>query len=155
MVFKGTPRKKTNRPQEKMKTHPLYMKQSQKLRFFGAPPPQSASRSPPPPHPHMAMRQNPVPPVNIPIPTKISSKLGGEFTYQPKWDPKTVLTTTATSSPARLSLAPVVSACRKAAQWAQVLELLRHMEATHLLKGICVFVFFTFVQTFFFLYCWF
>ena len=28
-----------------------------------------------------------VPPVNIPIPTKIGSKLGGEFTYQPKWDP--------------------------------------------------------------------
>ena len=28
-----------------------------------------------------------VPPVNIPIPTKIGSKLGGEFTYQAKWDP--------------------------------------------------------------------
>ena len=41
------------------------------------------------------MGQNPVPPVNIPIPTKIGSKMGGEFTYQPKWDPKTVLTTTA------------------------------------------------------------
>ena len=25
------------------------------------------------------------PPVNIPIPTKIGSKMGGEFTYQPKW----------------------------------------------------------------------
>ena len=30
-----------------------------------------------------------------PIPTTICSKIGGEFTYQPKWDPKTVLTTTA------------------------------------------------------------
>ena len=29
--------------------------------------------------------------------TKIGSKMGGEFTYQPKWDPKTVLTTTAKS----------------------------------------------------------
>ena len=36
-----------------------------------------------------------VPPANIPIPTKIGSKMGGEFTYPPKWDPKTVLTTTA------------------------------------------------------------
>ena len=27
--------------------------------------------------------------------TKIGSKMGGEFTYQPKWDPKTVWTTTA------------------------------------------------------------
>ena len=27
--------------------------------------------------------------MNIPIPTKIGSKMGGEFTYQPKWDPKT------------------------------------------------------------------
>ena len=35
------------------------------------------------------------PAVNMPIPTKIGSKMGGEFTYQPKWDPKTVLTTTA------------------------------------------------------------
>ena len=25
--------------------------------------------------------------------------MGGEFTYQPKWDPKTVLTTTATARP--------------------------------------------------------
>ena len=38
---------------------------------------------------HLAMGQNPVPPVHIPIPTKIGSKVGGEFTYQPKWDPKT------------------------------------------------------------------
>ena len=45
---------------------------------------------------YMAMGQNPVPPVNIPIPTKIRSKMGGEFTYQPTWDPKTVLTTTVT-----------------------------------------------------------
>ena len=38
-----------------------------------------------------------VPPVNIRLnpTTKIGSKMGGEFTYQPKWDPKTVLTTTA------------------------------------------------------------
>ena len=43
-----------------------------------------------------AMGQKPVPPLNIPILTKIGSKLGGEFTYQPKWDPKTVVTTTAT-----------------------------------------------------------
>ena len=35
----------------------------------------------------MAMCQNSLPPVNIPIPTKIGSKMGGEFTYQPKWDP--------------------------------------------------------------------
>ena len=34
----------------------------------------------------MAMGQNQVPPVNIPIPTKIGSKMGGEFSY-PKWDP--------------------------------------------------------------------
>ena len=27
--------------------------------------------------------------------TKTGSKMGGEFAYQPKWDPKTVLTTTA------------------------------------------------------------
>ena len=47
--------------------------------------------------PYMAMGQTPVPPVNIPIPTKIGSKMGGEFTYQPEWYPKTVLTTTATS----------------------------------------------------------
>ena len=30
---------------------------------------------------HLAMGQNPVPPVNITIPTKIASKMGGEFTY--------------------------------------------------------------------------
>ena len=33
------------------------------------------------------MGQNSVPPVHVPIPTKIGSKMGGEFTYQPKWDP--------------------------------------------------------------------
>ena len=33
----------------------------------------------------MAMSQNPIPPVNIPIPTKIGSKMGGAPT--PKWDP--------------------------------------------------------------------
>ena len=33
---------------------------------------------------HLAMGQKPVPPVNIPIPTKIGSKLGGEFTEHPK-----------------------------------------------------------------------
>ena len=32
----------------------------------------------------MAMGQNPLPPVNIPIPTKIGSKMGGAPT--PKWD---------------------------------------------------------------------
>ena len=37
-----------------------------------------------------AMGQKPVPPANIPIPTKIGS-MGGEFTNPPKWDPKTVL----------------------------------------------------------------
>ena len=39
-----------------------------------------------------------VPPVNIRFnpTTKIGSKMSGEFTYQPNWDPKTVLTTTAT-----------------------------------------------------------
>ena len=30
---------------------------------------------------YMAMGQNPVPLVNIPIPTKIGSKMGGEFIY--------------------------------------------------------------------------
>ena len=40
--------------------------------------------------PEVAMGQNPVPPVNIPIPTKIPTKMGGAPT--PKWDPKTVLT---------------------------------------------------------------
>ena len=35
-----------------------------------------------PPSPsHMAMGQNPVPPVNIPIRIKIGPKMGGEFTY--------------------------------------------------------------------------
>ena len=33
-----------------------------------------------------------VPPVNTPIPTKIGSKMGSEFTENPKWDDKTVLT---------------------------------------------------------------
>ena len=33
----------------------------------------------------MAMGQNPVPPVNIPIPTKIGSKMSGAPT--PKWGP--------------------------------------------------------------------
>ena len=33
------------------------------------------------------MGQKPVPSVNIPVPTCIGSKMGGEFTYQPKWDP--------------------------------------------------------------------
>ena len=32
----------------------------------------------------MAIGQNRVPPLNIPIPTKIGSKMGVEFTYQPK-----------------------------------------------------------------------
>ena len=36
---------------------------------------------------HMAMGPNPVPPANIPMPTKIGSKMVGEFTHQPKWDP--------------------------------------------------------------------
>ena len=34
----------------------------------------------------MGQNQNPVPPVNIPIPTQIGSKMDGEFTYQPTWD---------------------------------------------------------------------
>ena len=42
----------------------------------------------------LAMGQNPIPPVNVPIPTKIGSKMGGEFMY-PKMGSKTVLTTTA------------------------------------------------------------
>ena len=48
-------------------------------------------------HFYMAMGQNPNrAPGEHPNPTtKIGSKMGGEFTYQPKWDPKTVLTTTA------------------------------------------------------------
>ena len=36
-------------------------------------------------HIAQAMGQNPVSPVNLPIPTKIGSKMGGEFTYPPKW----------------------------------------------------------------------
>ena len=51
------------------------------------------SMDPPALHCHVAMGQNPVPPVNIPIPTKKGSKMGGEFTY-PKLAPL-VLTTTA------------------------------------------------------------
>ena len=45
----------------------------------------------------MAMGQKPNrSPGEHPNPTtKIGSTMGGEFTYQPKWDPKTVLTTTA------------------------------------------------------------
>ena len=40
-----------------------------------------------------------LPPSEHPNPTtKIKPKMGGEFTYQPKWDPKRVLTTTATSN---------------------------------------------------------
>ena len=40
------------------------------------------------------------PPVNIRfnLTTKIGSKMGGAFTYQPKWDPKPVLTNTAIST---------------------------------------------------------
>ena len=34
---------------------------------------------------YLAMGQNPVPPVNIPIPTQTGSKMGGAPT--PKWDP--------------------------------------------------------------------
>ena len=34
-------------------------------------------------------------PSEHPNPNQIGSKMGGEFNYQPKWDPKTVLTTTA------------------------------------------------------------
>ena len=47
----------------------------------------------------MAMGPKPVPPSeHQPIPTKIGSKMG-EFTLKnPTWDPKTVLTTTATSN---------------------------------------------------------
>ena len=42
----------------------------------------------------MAMGQKPAPPVNIPLPTKIGSKMGGEFTYpkmgsQNGFDPQT------------------------------------------------------------------
>ena len=36
--------------------------------------------------PHLAMGQEPVPPVNIPIPTKIDSKMGGN-SPTPTWDP--------------------------------------------------------------------
>ena len=46
----------------------------------------------------MAMGQNPISPVNIPIPTKIGSKMGGEFSPTPKWHPKTVLTHSQISS---------------------------------------------------------
>ena len=38
-------------------------------------------------HPNLTPSEHPNPT------TKIGSKMGGEFTYQPKWDPKTVLTT--------------------------------------------------------------
>ena len=43
--------------------------------------------------------------------TKISSKMGGEFTYQPKWDPKTVLTTTAISDPVSAGLSLLHTDC--------------------------------------------
>ena len=42
---------------------------------------------------HLAMGQNP----NRTPSEHPSSTMGGEFTYQPKWDPKPVLPTTATS----------------------------------------------------------
>ena len=68
-------------------------------------------------HPHyahgrdvgMAMGHNPVPPVNIPIPTKIGSKMGGEFTYQPKYTflSHLVLTPTAVSQTLRGASPPV------------------------------------------------
>ena len=56
---------------------------------------------------HEALSCNTWPLVKIPypqrtsdsIPTKIGSTMGGEFTYQPKWDPKAVLTTTADMEP--------------------------------------------------------
>ena len=35
----------------------------------------------------LAMGQNPVPPMSIPIPTKTGSNMGGDFTY-PKMDPQ-------------------------------------------------------------------
>ena len=33
---------------------------------------------------HLAMGQKPVPPVNIPIPTKIDSKMGGIISFDPQ-----------------------------------------------------------------------
>ena len=50
---------------------------------------------------HMAMGQNPnrTPSERQKKNTKIGPNMGGEFTYQPKWDPKTALTTTATQAP--------------------------------------------------------
>ena len=55
------------------------------------PPPKSACQV------DMAVGQNPTrTPSEHPNPTtKIGPKMGGEFTYQPKWAPKTVLTTAA------------------------------------------------------------
>ena len=55
---------------------------------------------------HGHVGQIPVPPVNIPIPTKIGSKMGGEFIEKPpKWDPKTVLKTATSPSFGRPSRA--------------------------------------------------
>ena len=65
----------------------LAMDLFQAHRFLGCHPPQKTNMA-------MAMGQNPVPPVNIPIPTKIGSKMG-DAPY-PKMGSPFVLTTTAT-----------------------------------------------------------
>ena len=54
----------------------------------------------------MSMGQNPIPPVNIPIPTQIGSRMGGA-PKTPKWDPS-VLTTTAISKTTYPKMAPLV-----------------------------------------------
>ena len=80
---------RTNIPPAKKTTQPKKHRVRHTYRL------QTADSSPPNRGEDMAMGRKPVPPVNIPIPTKLGSKMGGEFTYPPKWDPKTVLITTA------------------------------------------------------------
>ena len=54
----------------------------------------------------MAMGHTPVPPVNIPIPTKILTKMGGAPT--PKWHPLVLTTTAISVCPAKHDI-PVIS----------------------------------------------
>ena len=75
-------------------------------------------------HTEMAMGQNPNRTPNIPIPTKIGSKMGGEITHHPKRDPKTVVTTTESiASPAtRLATALSMAAGGAAKSHSQLLR---------------------------------
>ena len=63
------------------KTHWLAKSESPNIPWQNGPKPQARSE--------VAMGQKPIPPLNIRFnpTTKIPTKIGGEFTYQPKWDP--------------------------------------------------------------------